>query len=124
MWAALRGGGRGSLVKDVRSRSDMARRWLAVTAPVGTRLGIQARGSGMLVPLRHVLGWGGVWRILAVSRICRTRTRDGGIYRESAVRLGVLRLEIAPVVQRHGRRTCWCLRHAAAAPVRVGGGVV
>ena len=125
MWAALGGGGRGSLMKDVGSRSDMARRLLAVTAPVGTRLGIQARGSGMLVPLRHVLGWGRVWRILAVSRICRTRTRDGGIYRESAVRLGVLRLGmIAPVVQRHGRRTCWCLRHATAAPVRVGSGVV
>jgi hypothetical protein len=124
MRAALRGGRGGSLVEDVGSRSDMASRLLAVTAPVRARLGIQARGSGMLVPLRHVLGRSGVWRILAMRRICWARTCDGRIYRQSGVRLGLRRLGVVPIdVQRHGR-TCWCLRHAAAAPVRVARGMV
>jgi hypothetical protein len=124
--AAL-GGSRGrSLVEDVGARGDMASRLLAVAAPVGARLGVHARGSRVLVSLRHVLGRGGVWRILVVSRICRAGTCDGGIYGQSTVRLGLLRLGswmAAAIWQRHGR-TCWCLRHSSAGPVRVASGVI
>jgi hypothetical protein len=95
MWATLSGRGGGSLMKDVGARGDVTGgRLLAVTAPVGARLRVQARGSRVLVPLRHVLGRGSVGRILAVRRICRAGTCDGRIYRQSAVRLGLLRLGV------------------------------
>jgi len=124
---ALASSRRGSLVEDVRSGGDVAGRLLGVTAPVGARLGIQAGGSGVLIALRHVLGRRSIWRVLAVRRICRAGTCNGGIYRQSGVRLGLLLqgvvMAMPIVVQRHGR-TCWCLRHTSAAPVRVARGVV
>jgi hypothetical protein len=99
---------------------------LAVAAPVWARLRVQAWCTRVLVPLRHVLGRGGIGRILVVCRVSRAGTCDGWIYRQSAVRLGLLRLGIlmaAPIWQRHGR-TCWCLRHPSAAPIGVASGVV
>jgi hypothetical protein len=119
------GGGGRRLVEDVCAGGDVAgRRLLTVTAPVGARLRVQAWGSRVLVALRHVLGRGSVGGVLTVSRICRAGTCDGRIYRQSAVRLGLLRLGILmPIWQRH-RRTCWCLRHPPAVPVRVAGGMV
>jgi hypothetical protein len=119
-------GGRGRLVENVCAGGDMAGGLLAVTAPVGARLSVQAWCTRMLVPLRHVLGRGGIGGVLVVCRICRAGTCDGWIYRQSAVRLGLLRLGIlmaAPIWQRHGR-TCWCLRHPSAAPIGVASGVV
>jgi hypothetical protein len=86
-------GGGGRLVEDVGAGGDVAG-LLAVTAPVGARLSVQAWCTRVLVPLRHVLGRGGIGGILVVCRVSRAGTCDGWIYRQSAVRLGLLRLGI------------------------------
>jgi hypothetical protein len=92
---------------------------LPIAGPVWPRLRIKP--SRMLcVAMRHVL-LGRIGRVLTM-RVSGTRRSDGGIYRNIAVRFGTLLriLMVASILQRHGRRTCWCLRHTSSAAATLG----
>jgi hypothetical protein len=89
---------------------------LAIAGPVWAG-GVHAATAGGIV-VRHVLRRRAVRRVLVLVAVRRARLCNGRIYGYIAVRLDLLGLMVASILQRHGR-TCWCLRHTAAASTLV-----
>ena len=107
-----RGGGRCGVREHMMGWHLLAR--MPIVGPVRARLRIEA-ARALLIAVRHVLGRRrGISRVLVMT-VGRARSRNGRIYGHIAVRFDLLGLMVASILQRHGRRTCWCLRHTSAA---------